>query len=225
MLSDFITGIRERGIPSRIRLDKGGEFAHIKDLMVAVNGDQHNSWIAGKSVHNIRIERLWRDVFAKVMNKYYLLFTTMEKNHLLDIENPIHMSILHHVYGRRIQRDLTFWQNAHNNHPIRTEEHKTPRQLWNTASLMCRNTNYTAMYNLFRRDASEYNDIISRFDDEFLLEEPDNIEHVLPRFPLPVTNAQLIHLNNSFDVMADSDIEGFDIYYNILRHIQSLQAL
>ena len=65
---------------------------------------------------------------------------------------------------------------------------------------------------------------ISRFDDEFTLEEPDDIEHVLPRFPLPVTNAQLVALNNSFNVLGDSDNEGFDIYYNILRHIQSLQA-
>ena len=51
MLSDFTTGIRERGIPSRIQIDKGSEFAHIKTLMVELNGDQHNSWIAGKSIH------------------------------------------------------------------------------------------------------------------------------------------------------------------------------
>lgn len=225
MLSDFIRAIKRIGIPSRIRVDKGGEYAHIKRLMNKLNGDEHKSSLSGKSVHNIRIERLWRDVFSKVLSRYYIVFTTMENNHILDVENGIQMSVLHHVYSRRIQQDLSFWVEAHNRHPLRTEENKSPTQLWYTASLISQNRNNTAMHNLFRREYTEYMDVLQGFEEEHLLAEQDNIEHVLPRFPLPVTNAQLKELNDKFDVVAESEHDGVDIYYDILKFIQQSQSI
>ena len=224
MVSDFIRGIKKMGIPSRIRVDHGGEFVHIKSLITKLNGNEHNSWIAGKSVHNQRIERLWRDVFCKVLNKFYLVFNAMEKNEILSIENVIHMAALHHVYSRRIQQDLQLWSEAHNSHPISTERYKTPLQLWNTASILAQNERNTAMHNLFRREISQYSNVVSNYEDENSLVEPDNIEHVLPRFPLPLTNAQLINLNETIDVMKESHYEGLDIYNDTLTFIQNCQS-
>lgn len=222
MLSDFISGLKKFGIPSRIRLDKGGEFVHVQNLMEELNGLEHNSVITGKSVHNVRIERLWRDVFSKVLNKYYLVFNIMENNHLLDIDNSIHMAVLHHVFARRIQNDLSFWMESHNNHPIRTENYKSPLHLWYAVSLTTNKDN-TAMNNLFRREYQEYLGITGRYETQHLLREPDTITHVLPRFVLPLTNAQLAGLNENFDVTRASQHDGVDIYYEILKYIDSLR--
>ena len=66
-LSHFLKSVREFGIPSRIRIDSGSEFAQVKTFMEEANGAGHGSFHAGKSVHNQRIGRLLRDVFLEVI--------------------------------------------------------------------------------------------------------------------------------------------------------------
>ena len=94
------------------------------------NVDGTKRCIRGKSVHNQRIERLWKDVFAKVIVKYHDIFNHMENHKILDIDNDLHMFSLHHVFEPRIKDDVKTWKEAHNNHKLRTEQNKTPRQLW-----------------------------------------------------------------------------------------------
>ena len=53
--------------------------------------------ITGSSVHNQRIERLWRDVFQSVIGMYYRLFYHMEHHGLLNATNEIHLFALHHI--------------------------------------------------------------------------------------------------------------------------------
>ena len=76
----------------------------------------------GPSVHNQRIERLWRDVNCKVLDRFYKVFLHMENHNILDITCPINMFSLQYVYGPRIQQCIQLWLSAHNNHPIRTEK-------------------------------------------------------------------------------------------------------
>ena len=40
--------------------------------------------LTGKSTHNQRIERLWRDVFESALALYYEIFTFMEDSAILD---------------------------------------------------------------------------------------------------------------------------------------------
>ena len=73
-LSFFLGSIQKYGIPSRIRADGGSEFVRVSSFMNRVNGEERNSMLRGPSVHNQRIERLWRDVYTKVLDKYYKVF-------------------------------------------------------------------------------------------------------------------------------------------------------
>ena len=73
----FTKAIEEYGVPSRIRSDKGGENMLVCHYMVSYRGTDRGSHIAGSSVHNQRIERLWRDVYRRVCSTYYETFYTL----------------------------------------------------------------------------------------------------------------------------------------------------
>lgn len=65
VLTCFLEGVDEFGCPDRVRSDCGGENARVRDYMLNRYGDY--GFISGRSVHNQRIERLWRDVFHSVL--------------------------------------------------------------------------------------------------------------------------------------------------------------
>ena len=92
----------------------------VKWLLDWQRGPNSGSALWGKSVHNHRNERLWRDVYIKVLHKFYQLFYHLEDTKSLETDNGIHMFALHYVYLPRIRLALHDWSNIHNQHGFRT---------------------------------------------------------------------------------------------------------
>ena len=74
----FTRAIEEYGLPPRVRSDKGGENVGVSMYMLEhpLCGPGRGSMIVGRSVHNPRIERLWRDVYMRVSSTFITIFST-----------------------------------------------------------------------------------------------------------------------------------------------------
>ncbi len=131
VLNAFCKAVESYGIPRRVRADRGTQ---VRDYMISAHDSAMNSFIAGRSVHNQRIERLWRDVFSSCILTYYSLFWYMEESGLLNIDNPSHLFALHYVYIPRINECLHQFASAWNSHPLSSVGNLSPNQLWLTGS-------------------------------------------------------------------------------------------
>ncbi len=138
---------RTRGdiLPHRVRGDRGGENKMILRFMNAVGHPLPRiGYIPGRSVHNTRIEGLWRHMRLQCTQFYMDLFKEMTDEHnvagddgeeedgevfFLDCTNDEHLFVLHHVFIPLINESLTLWKGAWNCHKLRTEHSHTPNQL------------------------------------------------------------------------------------------------
>ncbi|KAL7379669.1 hypothetical protein ABVT39_003843 [Epinephelus coioides] len=129
-LRSFLEAADVYGVPSRVRSDKGGENVDVARYMVANRGLDRNSHIAGRSVHNQRIERLWKDVYLGALDLFYTIFTNLEREGLLNPDNKVHLYALHWCVMPHIQRHLESFQHGWNCHRLRTEGNQSLLQLW-----------------------------------------------------------------------------------------------
>lgn len=88
--------------------------------MLNAHGVESGSMLTGKSTHNQRVERLWRDVYEGVLSFYYDLFYYLEDQGYLDIMNDVHTIALHHVFMPKINERLEIWRQAWAKHRMRT---------------------------------------------------------------------------------------------------------
>ena len=117
----FQQATEEYGVPSRVRSDKGGENIKVCRFMVSFRGTGRRSHLAGSSVHNQRIERLWHDVYRCVCSTYHELFYSMEASGVLNVDSEVDLFVLHCIFLSVINRSLKEFVRAWNLHPLRTE--------------------------------------------------------------------------------------------------------
>lgn len=228
VLKHFINACVTYSLPSRIRVDDGGENNAICNLMHLVRGREHNPAIRGSSVHNQRIERLWRDLWNWTTNTFYKLFYFMEDNHILDCNNERHLWAVHYVFLPRINAALLKFQQQWNSHGLRTEHGLTPNQLFVSRALDRFHSPLTSMRNMFHpiQSRSSYTTPSPTTHNAQSATGTSNAHQQpfvsVPALPCPLSEAQLQQLHRFVHPLDDSlDPLGVSLYLTTVAFIDA----
>lgn len=122
------------GVPQRIYTDQGGENIGVATYMLHVRGPGHNNdtIMVGKSVHNVRIERLWRDI-NHVTYMYKMYFHLLDNQHHVDFTDPGQRYVINRLFIPLINDELDVMRRGYNEHNLKMRTMDRKRQSPNEA--------------------------------------------------------------------------------------------
>jgi hypothetical protein len=212
----FLRAIQQYHLPSRVRSDQGRENIRVAQHMIEHRGAERHSIITGSSVHNQRIERLWRDVHQSVTLLYYRLFYYLEQHDLLDPLCEQHLYALHYVFVPRINKSLEEFRNAWNHHRVRTAHQKSPHQLFTAGLLLLQHSGLTAL-DFFNEVDHSYG-----IDKEGPEASDEEGAVVVPELNFQLSPTDYQRLRDHVDPLSPSENYGIDLYEQTVQFSDSL---
>ena len=167
------------------------------------NSDCDKPVITGSSVHNQRIERLWRDVNRCIVSLYNNLFYYLEQRGKLDPLSDADLFCIHFVYLPKINEALQAFTARWNNHAITTEHCMTPVQL------------FTAGCILGGRTAAQVPPRPMQQSDSSSDEDNEGGAIIVPPTPIPITQHDIMQLQSLVDGFEESS--NYSIIYDLVR--------
>ena len=191
----------------------------IAQHMLHYRGVERRSVLVGSSVHNQRIERLWKDSHRCVTSVFYRLFYYLEQNDLLDPISEKHIFAIHYVFLPRIKRALKQFRAAWNEHGVRTERGRTPNQLFTAGALRLRHSGLPAL-DFFQTVPEDYG-----YEEEGTAPEEDDEGGIeVPPLRFQITDDQMSELQTNINPLENSNDYGISLYLRTLEILHSWET-
>ncbi|PFX15672.1 hypothetical protein AWC38_SpisGene20104 [Stylophora pistillata] len=216
VLEFFIKGTHDFGIPLRERGDHDVENVEVARFMVENRGDSQSSFIAGRSVHSVRMEELWREMNRVVIAFYKDIFHFLEDPFLLDSKYELDLFAIHYIYQPRINASLEQFVEQWNFHGIRTAGYHSPMALWHSGTLQsmddavidCKPESYGID---FESSISEMNGAV---------------DIVVPENQVQLTEQEMAVLRTHVpDPLEDDGNSGFDLFISVCDVVKSVNNM